>query len=165
MNFGMVSNPKKGVTVNFSSEKVLATFKKLVEGLHANDTHLVKPTYKIETFNEVLMQLTLSATELFSLGVSIDINLEEVSAEKTTITVEVKRNFGSFDEPGEVQLANDHITNIFKTISELLMDPDKDYAPVRQAAADAQADSTSKQWQIIGWIFLAFVLLVMMANC
>lgn len=36
---------------------------------------------------------------------------------------------------------------------------------VRQAAAEAQAESTSKQWQIIGWIFLVFVLLGMMSKC
>jgi hypothetical protein len=69
------------------------------------------------------------------------------------------------DEAGEVQMANDHITNCFNTISELLLDSQKDYASVRTKKEEEQVESTASQWKIIGWIFLAFILLGMLSKC
>ena len=164
MNFAMVSNPKKTVVVSFSLDKVLATYKRLIEGMSVNNT-AIGVNYKIDTQDDILKQLTISATEMLSMGVYIDINLEEISSDKTGITVEVRRKIGSFDQSVEVQLANQHINNVLKTISELLTNPDMDYGKVKEDKDKAQAESTAAQWKIIGYIVLCITILVMLSKC
>ena len=77
-------------------------------------------------------QYTLEASEFLSLGVFIDINLNEVSPTKTEINIEVRRKLGAFDTWVEVQNANEHIQNLINAISKALTSPNGQVEEVKQ---------------------------------
>lgn len=106
---GAIPNPKKNVTIDFPIKKL-------------KDTILFIPLtkdkkYKFTSKNDILNLYTFEATEFLSLGVYIDISLSEVSENRTSIEIEVRRKVGAFDQAHEVSNANQHITKILELIS------------------------------------------------
>lgn len=106
---GAIPNPKKNITIDFPIKKL-------------KDTILFIPLtkdkkYKFTSKNDVLNLYTFEAMEFLSLGVYIDISLSEVSENKTSIEIEVRRKVGAFDQAHEVSNANQHITRILELIS------------------------------------------------
>ena len=108
---GMLPNPKKIITVPLPIEKVSEIINNFLPILNS-----IKSGYTLTSKSDLYNQWTFEKLELLSLGVYIDISLEEVSADKTKIEIEVKRKIGSFDKSFEVQLAGEHIANILKSI-------------------------------------------------
>lgn len=106
---GAISNPKKNLTIDFPIKKIKDTI------LYIPLTRDKK--YKFTSKNEVLNLYTFEATEFLSLGVYIDISLSEVSENKTSIEIEVRRKIGAFDQAHEVSNANQHITKILELLS------------------------------------------------
>jgi hypothetical protein len=106
---GAVPNPKKTITIDFPIKKLKETivFIPLTK----------EKTFKFTSKNEVFNLYTFETTELLSLGVYIDISLSEVSENKTTIEIEVRRKIGAFDKSFEITNANSHISKIIELIS------------------------------------------------
>lgn len=126
MTFGMIPNPKKSVVVDFTLDEIKSVLIKLPKYFGNK--------YTLDAQNDLMSQYTFGALEFLSLGVSIDINLNYVTENKTNIEVEVRRKIGAFDKSFEVQKANQHIQNIFNGISTLLTN-------VRKAAAAVEASN------------------------
>ena len=105
---GALPNPKKTITIDFPISKL-------------NQTIVLIPlkdkTYKFTSKNDVFNLYTFEATELLSLGVFIDISLSEISENKTTIEIEIRRKIGVFDKSHEINNANTHISKILELIS------------------------------------------------
>jgi DNA-directed RNA polymerase subunit RPC12/RpoP len=106
---GAVPNPKKTITIDFPISKLKETI---------GFIPLTKDkAYKFTSKNEVFNLYTFEATEFLSLGVYVDISFSEVSENKTTIEIEVRRKIGAFDQAHEVTSANNHISKIIELIS------------------------------------------------
>jgi len=120
---GAIANPTKKVTIDFPMSQV-------------KDAVLTTPKvfkkYRVESQNPMFNQYTLEASEFLSLGVFIDINLTEVTATKTEISIEVRRKLGAFDNWVEVQNANEHIQNIITAISKALTTPNGQVQEIKQ---------------------------------
>lgn len=106
---GMLPNPKKIITVPLPIEKVSEIINNFLPILNS-----IKSGYTLTSKSDLYNQWTFEKLELLSLGVYIDISLEEVSENKTKIEIEVRRKIGSFDKSFEVQLANEHIARILQ---------------------------------------------------
>jgi TM2 domain-containing membrane protein YozV len=102
----MISNPKKELTVNYNILKI----KKVLQYI----------SFTLYEENPSINYYTFTANEFLSLGVYIDITLNEKSDNKTEITIEVRRKLGSFDQSYEISKANTYINKILKELSTLL---------------------------------------------
>lgn len=105
-----IPNPKKSTQVDFPTERVKLSVKNI---------HLINNKYKFTGANAIFNQYTFEALEFLSLGVFVDINLNSISENKTEITVEIRRKFGSFNQSHEVTKANEHLVKIFDAIAKL----------------------------------------------
>ena len=120
---GAIPNPTKKVTIDFTIDQVKNAVLTIPK---------VFTKYRVNSQNPMFNQYTLEATEFLSLGVFIDINLNEVSPTKTEISIEVRRKLGAFDSWVEVQNANEHIQNIITAISKALTSPNGQVQEVKQ---------------------------------
>jgi len=120
---GAIANPTKKVTIDFPMSQV--------KDAVLNTTKVFKK-YRVQSQNPMFNQYTLEASEFLSLGVFIDINLTEVTPNKTEISIEVRRKLGAFDNWVEVQNANEHIQNIITAISKALTSPNGQVQEVKQ---------------------------------
>ena len=114
MSFG-IPNPTKKVTVNFPIDVV----KKAVKNFP-----LCNSKYNFFEEHEVMNTYIFEALEFLSLGVYIDVCLNEISETKTEINIEVRRKLGAFDEWYEVSKAGRHINSLLTNISNLLEHPE-----------------------------------------
>lgn len=110
MSLNAIPNPKKTILVDYPVERVKLSVKNI---------NLINSKYKFSSSNEIFNQYTYSASELLSLGVFIDINLNNISEFKTEITVEIRRKIGSFDESYEITKSNEYIVSIYDCIAKL----------------------------------------------
>lgn len=120
---GAIPNPTKKVTIDFTIDQVKNTVLTIPK---------VYKKYRVQSQNPMFNQYTLEASEFLSLGVFIDINLNEVSSTKTEINIEVRRKLGAFDTWVEVQNANEHIQNLINAISKALTSPNGQVEEVKQ---------------------------------
>ena len=120
---GAIPNPTKKVTIDFPMSQVKDSILSIPK---------VYKKYRIQSQNPMFNQYTLEASEFLSLGVFIDINLNEVSPTKTEINIEVRRKLGAFDTWVEVQNANEHIQNLINAISKALTSPNGQVEEVKQ---------------------------------
>ncbi|MBF2710021.1 hypothetical protein [Flavobacterium soyangense] len=110
MSVSAIPNPKKTIQVDFPIERVKLSVKNI---------NLINSKYTFSSSNEIFNQYTYSALELLSLGVYVDINLNNISEFKTEITVEIRRKIGSFNDSYEITKSNDHIVSIYDCIAKL----------------------------------------------
>lgn len=120
---GAIPNPTKKVTIDFTIDQVKNAVLTIPK---------VYKKYRVQSQNPMFNQYTLEASEFLSLGVFIDINLNEVSSTKTEINIEVRRKLGAFDTWVEVQNANEHIQNLINAISKALTSPNGQVEEVKQ---------------------------------
>ena len=106
-----IPNPKKSVTVPFSINKVADSIQSIPS---------IEKTYKLTKGNDAFKIYTLEAYEFLSLGIFADFSLNEISTNKTEITIELRRKIGSFDESHEVSKANRHMDRIMDVLSNLI---------------------------------------------
>lgn len=109
-------NPTKKVTVNFPIDQVKQAIK---------DYPYLQTKYKITEAHDAMGFYILDAMEFISLGVFIDINLAEISPDKTEISIEIRRKVGTFNQPYEVSKAGTHINTLLTGLGELLSTPNK----------------------------------------
>lgn len=120
---GAIANPTKKVTIEFPISQVKDSVLNIPK---------VYKKYRLEKQNPMFNQYTLEASEFLSLGVFIDINLNEVSPNKTEINIEVRRKLGAFDTWVEVQNANEHIQKIIDGLSKALQSPNGQVQEVKE---------------------------------
>lgn len=120
---GAITNPTKKVTIEFPISQVKDSVLNIPK---------VYKKYRLEKQNPMFNQYTLEASEFLSLGVFIDINLNEVSPNKTEINIEVRRKLGAFDTWVEVQNANEHIQKIIDGLSKALQSPNGQVQEVKE---------------------------------
>jgi hypothetical protein len=151
----MIPNPRKSITIDFTIQEVGAALKR-VPG------YAVK--YPLHQINEVFHQYTFGATEFLSMGVFIDVGLNEVSATRTEVSIEVRRKVGAFDQWYEVQHANKHIANLIDALTKLLMngrDPEK-YSIVQQELTVASKKADKKSTATLNALIIGASLLVLL---
>ena len=139
---GAIANPTKKVTVEFPLSKVQ-------EGV-LNISKIYKK-YRLEKQNPMFNQYTFEASEFLSLGVYIDINLSQVSDNRTEIQIEVRRKLGAFDNWVEVQNANEHIQKIIDGISKTF------------SGNTEEVKEVSKWPTVLGWVIGICILLAIMS--
>lgn len=139
-----IPNPKKSFQIDKKPEDVASAVENLV---------LYTDKYKLFKKNDLLKLFTFEASEFLSLGVYIDVNLSSVDANRTEVTIEVKRKVGTFNQTHEVSLANDHIVKITELISHsLIADPSirlKEIEDQKQRKEDARREELRRQGE---WI-------------
>jgi hypothetical protein len=108
---GVIPNPKKVFTIPFSISETYNALKNIPN---------LNTKYSLYKLNETFNSCVFDTTELLSLGVYIDFNLNEISDNKTEVTIEVRRKIGSFDKSHEVTLANNHIVDLVDTLSNIV---------------------------------------------
>jgi hypothetical protein len=147
---GMLPNPKKTITVPLPIDRVSEIINNFLPILNS-----LKSGYTLTSKSDLYNQWTFEKLELLSLGVYIDISLEEVSENKTKIEIEVRRKIGSFDKSFEVQLANEHIGLILKAF-ELGTKPENLQKAIEKHKSSIAPDSiegmglTAKEWWDLG---------------
>jgi hypothetical protein len=105
-----IPNPKKTLTVPVNISKVAD----LIQAIPS-----VEKSYKFTKGNDAFKIYTLEAYEFLSLGIFADFSLNEVSPEKTEITIELRRKLGAFNEWHEVNRANKHLDKLVDTLANL----------------------------------------------
>ncbi len=131
-------NPKKTSIVNFP----ILEIKKGVDNLS-----IINRKYKLVNSNDVFNQYSFSVSEFLSNGATIDIDLNEIDSNKTEIVVEVKRVYGTFDQPHEVTLGQGHIQNVFDAITKGITQDVNQYIERNE-----QQDINSKWFNKAGWM-------------
>lgn len=111
VSWGMVPNPKKSFIVDLPIKDVSNILDNFLPILRE-----IKSGYEMFSKNKLAKMWTLEKLELLSLGVYIDISLEKVNENETRVEIEVRRKVGSFDSSFEIQMANEHISNIIKAL-------------------------------------------------
>ena len=120
---GAIANPTKKVTIDFPISQVKDGVLNIPK---------VYKKYRLEKQNPMFNQYTLEASEFLSLGVYIDINLNEVGINRTEVNIEVRRKLGAFDTWVEVQNANEHIQKLIDGLSRTLSSPNGQVEEVKE---------------------------------
>jgi hypothetical protein len=147
-----VSNPKKEVTLNFSKAEVLNA----IENLKTNEYFKT-----FESFDEVLNVFTYRfekpITGLFKTFMRAEIEVNEISDNKTKVTIEVSDWDNVLDDEFDVSSANILMKSILKTISQTL-NPNQEVSS-NETSNDGESNVVSLILKIIGGL-IAFVVII-----
>ena len=150
-----VANPRKEVTVNYSKQQVLDA----IDNLTSNEYFK-----SFENFDEVLNTFTYRFEKpingLFKLFMRAEIEVTEISENKTKITIEVSDWDNVLDDEFDVSSANILMKSILKTISTTL-NPNQEVS-----SNETNNDSSSifsAVLKIIGGVIAAVILISMLA--
>ena len=147
-----VSNPKKEVTLNFSKAEVLNA----IENLKTNEYFKT-----FESFDEVLNVFTYRfekpITGLFKTFMRAEIEVNEISDNKTKVTIEVSDWDNVLDDEFDVSSANILMKSILKTISQTL-NPNQEVSS-NETNDDGESNVVSLILKIIGGV-IAFIAII-----
>ena len=155
---GLINNPKKEITVNFSLDKVMQTLKAIC----IKDIRFV-----MTDFDDVLNRVKIERkfpTDLWN-KFRFEILVEE-SDGKSKISIEVSRAIGAFNRPGEVTVATSFMSDLLDSLSKLIREDNpieaaeaevKNRIENNTAQVDPKAANTLGAILIIG-VFLAFLI-------
>lgn len=121
---GIIPNPKRQLTVNFSIERVK-------EALKLSHHYLLDIKEDRSKYDDVLNIYYLHFSESLSLGAMIVILMKPISGEETVLDFEVQREFGSYDSDVEVTYANQQLNNLCETLSKILSMDETDLEKLR----------------------------------
>jgi len=143
---GSIPNPKKTFNVDFPLNHVYETlqFIPLIDK---------DKKYKFNSKDDILKSLVFEALEFLSLGVYIDIQLTEVSENKTQIDLEIRRKVGSFDKSHEVTAANNHISKFSSLISLSISATEEQIAQLKEMKQNQPAQAP-KQGCVVTLLFM-----------
>ena len=151
-----VSNPKKEVTLNFSNAEVLNA----IENLKTNEYFKT-----FESFDEVLNVFTYRfekpITGLFKTFMRAEIEVNEISDNKTKVTIEVSDWDNVLDDEFDVSSANILMKSILKTISKTL-NPNQEVSS-NETNNDGESNVASLILKIVGGIIAVVILISMFA--
>jgi hypothetical protein len=155
-----IPNPKKELQVPFSNKEVQKALSKLPEFMK----HQKFGSYQKESYDPTIGELVMIKSEFLSLGVKILISSHSIDSENSKISMEVQRQFGSFDKDYEVTNANDHLNKVTKAISRFLQNPEIDIESDNDEVSDnGEAANTFGAvvggGLVMGLIVLAYLLL------
>ena len=108
---GAIPNPTKSITIDFPIQSVKDSI--------VNVPTALKFTHFRES-NEMFNTYTFARTEFLSMGALINVNLTEISENKTQINIEIARQIGAFDNWVEVSKANQHITGFINALAHIM---------------------------------------------
>ena len=146
LSWGRIPNPKKSFVVDLPIKDVSNMLDNFLPILRE-----IKSGYEMFSKNKLAKIWTLEKLELLSLGVYIDISLEKVSENETRVEIEVRRKVGSFNSSFEIQMANEHISNIINA-----MDRANDPDTLEQYKSNVKPNSiegmglTNQEWLDLG---------------
>ena len=140
---GAIANPTKKVTIDFPISQVKDGVLNIPK---------VYKKYRLEKQNPMFNQYTLEASEFLSLGVYIDINLNEVGINRTEVNIEVRRKLGAFDTWVEVQNANEHIQKLIDGLSRTLSSPNGQVEEVKEES----------KWPVVVGVIIGLYILSML---
>lgn len=147
-----VSNPKKEVTLNFSKAEVLNA----IENLKTNEYFKT-----FESFDEVLNVFTYRfekpITGLFKTFMRAEIEVNEISDNKTKVTIEVSDWDNVLDDEFDVSSANILMKSILKTISQTL-NPNQEVSS-NETNDDGESNVVSLILKIFGGV-IAFIAII-----
>ena len=151
---GVISNPKKTISVDFPLDKVKIGVERIDK---------LSNKYKFTKSNPIFNQTIFEATELLSLGVYIDINLSSLNENKTEITIEIRRKIGSFDQSHEVTKAYQHIENLFELLAKGISFTEVEFANFQETEKNELIDKKKRKQKrrfiIWGVVFIILFLL------
>ena len=134
--FGQVPNPQKTFNVPLNIGVVMESIKMIPEvsdfKRDNTDGAIMKRTigrYTLKESNDFLKQVVIHSKETLSMGSNITIQLEDVDENKTKVNIEISRELGSFDEPSELQQANNDMKQVTSIISALC-NPEMDWKEI-----------------------------------
>lgn len=140
---GAIANPTKKVTIDFPISQVKDGVLNIPK---------VYKKYRLEKQNPMFNQYTLETSEFLSLGVYIDINLNEVGINRTEVNIEVRRKLGAFDTWVEVQNANEHIQKLIDGLSRTLSSPNGQVEEVKEES----------KWPVVVGVIIGLYILSML---
>jgi len=109
--YGTIPNPKKTITIDFPIEQVKVAARNIDKVM--NFCHFRED-------NDIFNSYKFSRSEFLSMGAIIDINLTQVSENKTQVDIEISRQIGAFDEWVEVHKANKHLEETTNSLASIL---------------------------------------------
>ena len=118
MRGGLINNPKKELTVNFSSEKVI----KCLKVIHLMSTEKYVRRFRFVSFDEVYQTVKLSRKGPIDIMDThcFDINVKHIDDNKSKIDIEATRSFGAYNHEAELMVCNDMIAELLSILSQLL---------------------------------------------
>jgi hypothetical protein len=108
---GAIPNPTKSIVIDFPIQSVKDSIVHVPTAL--------KFTHFRES-NEMFNTYTFARSEFLSFGALINVNLTEISENKTQINIEIARQLGAFDNWVEVQKANEHVTGFINALAHII---------------------------------------------
>jgi hypothetical protein len=107
-----IPNPSKTITLNYSAE----TIKEVVKNLHLYLKSNGKDGYTKESEDEILSRYKFAKGEFLSLGSYINIMIDGDET-KSTVTIDITRKMGAYDDWVEVSNANRQMSEVLDAIS------------------------------------------------
>ena len=154
---GVIPNPTRELTVQFSNEQVQTAMSNLSKYLIGSGVG----NYIQHQYDGVIGQLELVKTEFLSLGVSIMVTANAVAENQTKLHVEVRRQVGSFDQSYEVTQAKSHLDKVVSGLSTLLQNPESaDQFDAEEVKAQSEKQTNSSL--LVGALVFGLILLAVM---
>ena len=154
---GVIPNPTRELTVQFSNEQVQTAMSNLSKYLIGSGVG----NYIQHQYDGVIGQLELVKTEFLSLGVSITVNSNAISDNQSKINIEVRRQVGAFDQSYEVSEARRHLDKVVNGLSTLLQNPESaDQFDAEEVAAQSEAQTGTSV--LVGALVFGLILLAVM---
>jgi hypothetical protein len=107
-----IANPTKSLSLNFPVDVVKDVVKNLVNHLSAKGYN----GYTKETDDDIISRYKFAKSEFLSLGSYINIMIDGDDT-KTTVSIEMSRKMGAYDNWVEVSNANRQMTEVLEAIS------------------------------------------------
>jgi hypothetical protein len=107
-----IANPTKSLSLNFPVDVVKDVVKNLVNHLSAKGYN----GYTKETDDDIISRYKFAKSEFLSLGSYINIMIDGDDT-KTTVSIEMSRKMGAYDDWVEVSNANRQMTEVLEAIS------------------------------------------------
>jgi hypothetical protein len=146
-----IANPTKSLSLNFPVDVVKDVVKNLVNHLSAKGYN----GYTKETDDDIISRYKFAKSEFLSLGSYINIMIDGDDT-KTTVSIEMSRKMGAYDNWVEVSNANRQMTEVLEAISYGL-NPNKEEVKLESVHNGGNTDmEISNTFWVIA-IFIAFL--------
>jgi hypothetical protein len=146
-----IANPTKSLSLNFPVDVVKDVVKNLVNHLSAKGYN----GYTKETDDDIISRYKFAKSEFLSLGSYVNIMIDGNDT-KTTVSIEMSRKMGAYDDWVEVSNANRQMTEVLEAISYGL-NPNKEDVKLKSVHNGGNTDmEISNTFWVIA-IFITFL--------
>jgi len=158
MSVFAIPNPKKTLTVPVNISKIADLIQTIP---------VVEKSYKFTKGNDTFKIYTLEAYEFLSLGIFADFSLNELSPDKTEITLEIRRKVGSFNQSHEITNANEHLDRLIDTLANVSVMSDSQIEELKQKSIEViqkkkdRADNVKKlDGKVLKYLKIALCIII-----